>query len=127
MEVEQVIKKEEAVKMESNVRIKDDQSKREGNMKLDTTKGDDDNISKDNTASKLNAPTGSTQIEDTKEEPLEPDQKHPSNQEIPIDDERARTILERILGIIIGKKAAEKVIKYIGKPGSWLHKLIKKK
>ena len=61
---------------------------------------------------------------------IERGQEHPSNQEIPMDDERVRTILGRMLGRIIGKKAAsyvEEAIRYILDPGRWFLTLIKKK
>lgn len=64
------------------------------------------------------------------EMPSEHGQEHPSNQEIPLNNDRLRTILGRMLGRIIGKKAAsyvEGVIRYIGEPGRWFLTLIKKK
>ena len=74
--------------------------------------------------------TSNQENKEREEMPSEPDQEHPSNQEIPLNNDRLRTILGRMLGRIIGKKAAsyvEGVIRYIGEPGRWFLTLIKKK
>ena len=51
------------------------------------------------------------------------EEKHPSDMKIPMDKERVRTILGRIVEPILGERAAsyvDEAIRYICKPGKWL-------